>query len=322
MATKAKNQSLKTFPSIGTLINETMASTKQVLGQLLWWNILSFVAVLGIGLLGGLGLYLLYGTLSTLSGEFGIIFGGVVAVAIIAFMFLSFIPQIGTLLIIANDSKKTTYGFRELFQKSWRKSVPYFAVMLIPLLFVLGGLSLFIIPGILLSLWFSFASYEVVIKNRGVVASLQRSVAIWQTKGNQIFWRLFAMGLIVTIIQQALAALMTTGNDIVDLTFSVLYFVATVLLSFWSVIYSVHMYKTADQIVPENTKANFWIVGIIAALGWAFLIWLIMLAAPYVPAFLETLSQEIQMEYEQELMLNSEEQEFHLDFEDEYTWEN
>ncbi len=68
-----------------------------------------------------------------------------------------------------------TLTISEAYKKTPNKILPYFAVLLLAGLAVFGGFLLLIIPGIILLVWFSLATYTLVFENTGIVESFKKS---------------------------------------------------------------------------------------------------------------------------------------------------
>lgn len=94
----------------------------------------------------------------------------VVAVAII----LSFWIGAFNILVVSNVAHSNIKGIRETLKLAWKKVWKFFLVNLLMGIIVMLGLVLFVVPGIIFGIWFSFAPYFVV-EGSGVVESLKQS---------------------------------------------------------------------------------------------------------------------------------------------------
>lgn len=94
------------------------------------------------------------------------------------------------------DRKKTGYG--DLFQQF--KLIPqYIIASILYMLIVIGGLILFIIPGIIWSVKFQFFAYLMVDKGLGPIEALKESTRI--TDG--VKWKLFFLKIVLSLINVA-----------------------------------------------------------------------------------------------------------------------
>ena len=65
---------------------------------------------------------------------------------------------------------------------------------------VLGGLILFIIPGIIFAIWLAFTMYSVVLDNTSGVEALHHSKELVRGRWVDVFWRLLAPGAIFGVV--------------------------------------------------------------------------------------------------------------------------
>lgn len=83
-------------------------------------------------------------------------------------------------------------------------------------IFVFLGFLLFIIPGVILSIWYSFVFYEVVLDNKGAKESLTSSKALVVGRWWAVLWRLAApgllFGLVIAFIQWIVVLPFTFGD--------------------------------------------------------------------------------------------------------------
>lgn len=77
----------------------------------------------------------------------------------------------------------------ELVRMATILTIPYILTVLIVNLTVLGGLILFIVPGVIVGTWFAFASIIVVVEQKRIVESLKASRALVKGRFWSVFWR-------------------------------------------------------------------------------------------------------------------------------------
>ena len=107
-------------------------------------------------------------------------------VAIIA----QFWGQIAMMYAIKDSQERI--GVKESLRRAWPKIGSFWWVGLLSGFIVLGGLFLFIIPGIIFSFWFMFAVYVLIDENIGGMGALLKSKAyaqgqIWNAIGKNLF---------------------------------------------------------------------------------------------------------------------------------------
>jgi len=116
---------------------------------------------------------------------------GIVFARVILQSFLS----LGALHIVLEITRKKKAKFSDIFDVAYL--LPnYIGTVFLRGLIILGGFLLFIIPGIIWSVKFQYASYLVVDKNLGPMEALRKSSAL--TQG--IKWQLFFFNIILMLV--------------------------------------------------------------------------------------------------------------------------
>jgi hypothetical protein len=107
------------------------------------------------------------------------------------------------MLVISHEENMT---WQEAYKKSLSFAIPSFVVLLLSVLFTLGGLLLFIIPGIYLSIAYSFSQYAFFSDDKRGMEALRASK--FYVKGNWwgVLGRSLLFGLAIGIIQMILGA--------------------------------------------------------------------------------------------------------------------
>lgn len=128
----------------------------------------------------------------------------------------------------------------------------YFAVSMLSVLAIALGLVLLLVPGILLMVWLSFATYIYVAEDTGVIESLTRSKAYvtgrwWAVLGRSLLLSLVGLGVMIGILVAGATVLFGSGalfgETAAVAVFVVLTSLATILLANYGLAYSVSMYK-------------------------------------------------------------------------------
>lgn len=162
-------------------------------------------------------------TWNDLTQHFAII-AGILAVPLVCYVIVMLSPQIGASSIFIAPILLIIGGVLSLFAQvalmkqmhtGWSLSVggsyaaakPYFWRVLIASLFMglafLGGLLLFIIPGIIVAFWFTFTRQVVVFEDVKVLDAMSYSRELMRNFWGPVFWRLLVMGFLVFIISIA-----------------------------------------------------------------------------------------------------------------------
>ncbi len=160
--------------------------------------------------------------------------GGIGLIGLVAFILVATWGQLALLYAIKDRSEKI--GFGEAFRRAGKKIGAYWWLAILSSLVVAGGFVLFIIPGIILALSFSFAAYVLVDENVGGMAALIRSREYVWVKGWAVIGRILLVGLIIIIVDMILTFLVGLITDseaisqLVESIFSL--FISPVLLIF------------------------------------------------------------------------------------------
>ena len=103
-------------------------------------------------------------------------------------------------LLHAVKEREEKIGIKESFAKGWHKILSYWWVSILVGLITTGGFLLFIIPGIIFSIWFSLALYVLVSEELKGMNALFRSKQLIKGYWREVFWRFLAVGIIVAVI--------------------------------------------------------------------------------------------------------------------------
>lgn len=101
--------------------------------------------------------------------------------------------------------KKTPLAYKESFSSTSHLIWPVIYTSLLVLVIVLGGTILFIIPGIIFSIWFSFTFYTVILEEKRGANALKASKEMVVGRWWGIFWRLLAPGFFYAFIFMVLS---------------------------------------------------------------------------------------------------------------------
>lgn len=103
-------------------------------------------------------------------------------------------------LLYAIKEREQEIGIKESFAKAWHKIFSYFWVSILTGLIAMAGFLLFIIPGIIFSIWFSLAAYVLVSEDLKGMKALRRSKQLIKGYWFKVFWRFIVLGFLITII--------------------------------------------------------------------------------------------------------------------------
>ncbi len=120
----------------------------------------------------------------------------VYVVLMFIYVILSILMTMALILAI-NDSSITA-------KEAYKRAMPYFwryiGLSILMSIILMVAFVLLIIPGIILSVWFAFATFVLVLENAGIVDSLKKSREYVRGKWWAIFGRLIAMSVLVILL--------------------------------------------------------------------------------------------------------------------------
>lgn len=103
-------------------------------------------------------------------------------------------------LIYAIKDSEEKIGVIELYQWAWEKAISYSWLFLLRFLIIIFGFLLFLIPGIIFSVWFSFAGFVLINEDLKGLNALWRSREYVKGRWLSVFWRLFFISVLSLLI--------------------------------------------------------------------------------------------------------------------------
>ncbi|MBP9731961.1 MAG: hypothetical protein KBD29_00675 [Candidatus Magasanikbacteria bacterium] len=251
-ATKTFGQAWKLFTErIGTLVGITL---------------LSFLFVIALVVIGGVVAFAAGISLFTLP-EF--VLGNIVLTIVLAilvsliFSILSIWGQAAVMYAVKDAHEKI--GVIESYRRAWHVLLPYWWVLLLSSLVMVGGLFLFIIPAILLGVWFSLAGFVLISEREKGLRALFKSREYVRGNWWAVFWNFIFLGLVYLFISLGLWLLGLL--PIPDIILGILNFILQILLPSLSAAYVFFVYQNLKAVkgdvvavVSGGTKA--WFIGL------------------------------------------------------------
>jgi len=160
----------------------------------------------------------------------------ILTIAVSLFSILISIALTKTIAELYSKSSETK-NVKENLRLSVSLIIPTVLAAILSGLIILGGIILFIIPGIIFSIWYSFIFYSVVLDNKKNMEALRTSKSLVKGRWWGVWWRLFAPAIIFALIQLIISWILkipfaifkTVGGNIAILIISLLSTLATVL---------------------------------------------------------------------------------------------
>lgn len=152
-----------------------------------------------------------------------------IAIVNILYLFVYFTISVSGILAVDGVVSGHKKEIKPLYKAAWKKVAKYLLLsMLAGMAVVFGGI-LLIIPGIIFMVWFSFAQFELVLNDLGVIKSLGRSRNLVRGRFWKVLGRMFVFGLFAIIVQLILMIIPYVGVAIYPLM-SALFLLPTYLL--------------------------------------------------------------------------------------------
>lgn len=274
VAKKSSTSSMsKELPSLSEMFNNSWLRLKETGMRLVGLYVLLSVvaiAIVVIGMLVGGGAAL--GTAGGFAGletalqnpatwlSFGVIF----TVTILLAMLVANAFTAAIILEVDQPAAKTPFG--QLIKRGFSLIVPLFVVSLITQFLALGGLFLFVVPGIIISVLLSFAMYEVILGDARGVTALKNSVSIVSQNFWGILGRWAALVGVQIVVMMVFGALSEIEGGVGEL-FNLVSSVISMFFSLYSLVYGVLLYRAAraNTNLTEGKMTWMWPVAII---GW------------------------------------------------------
>lgn len=128
---------------------------------------------------------------------------------------VGFWMQTTLITAVSQVVKGEIIGIKETLSRGWRKIWKFVGTSLLSGIITMLGFAFLIIPGIIFSVWFSFATFIVVIEGRGVTESLKESEALVSGYFWPVLARFIVFGLLILIVQVAAGFIPFIGPVIV-----------------------------------------------------------------------------------------------------------
>lgn len=263
------------LPPIQALFGDSWKAFKGSVLNLLILNLVGFGIFIGLFIVGviisiPLGVYSIATAAKTSEmgtalysslGALGIIILILIVIAII----ISLAIHAASTLFVGKYKEKPAFG--KTFKASFKYILPLFLVGLLTGFITAGGYFLFVIPGIFFALLFSFAPYEIILNNQGVLSSLRRSSKIVLSN----FWRILTrliLWVIIVILVAFLLGILSGRNAAAGAGLSGLSFFVNIALGWFGICYHITLYKQATKDFDPKKGTNLLWLLIVGIVGW------------------------------------------------------
>ncbi len=127
-------------------------------------------------------------------------YAGIILAINILYFIAYLLTSAAGILAVKKVVDKEQVDFKDTMILAWRNLWGFFLLSVLLFLITLGGSILLIIPGIIFSVWFSFARFVFIDQNLGIRASLSKSRELIKNRFWPVLGRLIVIGLFFGII--------------------------------------------------------------------------------------------------------------------------
>jgi hypothetical protein len=187
-------------------------------------------------------------------------------------------------LVVAVRDSSEAIGIKESFRRGRSKILSYWWLMCLSGLIVMGGYMLFVIPGVVFSIWFSFALYVLVSEDvRGMNALLKSREYV---KGR--WWAVFGRLLFIGLVSFTVYVVPSILFEFLDLSWvgSIYSWLVSLVLTPIVVAYSFLLYENIKSVKGDfeftpttKSKVAFIVVGILGFLVIPAILFAVVLVA-------------------------------------------
>lgn len=278
MEDNSNSSRASTFPSIGSLFNETWQTFTQSVLSLFILNVLGIAIYIGLAViavlffvLSGAGSFLLKNGLQEIATTLPSISGSTITILVVIAVVFGFIYlivgsalQIASILLVDSQGK-TPLG--SAFKKSLGLVIPLFLVNILTSILSFGAFFVFILPAILFYFLLIFAQFEVMLNNQRWLGAIRRSVMVVSKNFGAILVRLILLILIYLAYAIVTNLISKIGPD-VQIFVAIISFLINLLLGWFALAYLITLYKQArGGLENQPGKGIVW-MWIVAIIGW------------------------------------------------------
>lgn len=147
--------------------------------------------------------------------------------------------------------------FLNYYRESARKLIQYWWVSVLVGFITLGGLFLFIVPGIIFAIWFLFAAILVITENEKGFNALLKSREYVRGRWKNTLWLIVLFGIIVTLVNMLfnilIVSILGKGNAVAE----ILSIAWSIVLTPLATIYVFNLYKAVKKVRgPVNVQSS------------------------------------------------------------------
>mgnify|MGYP001600059869 FL=1 len=175
-------------------------------------------------------------------------------------------------LLYAIKDRNEPIGFKESFRRGWKVLRAWWWLAIVSGFMVIGGLFLFVVPGILFAVWFCLAAYILVAENIRGMDALMKSREYVRGMWWSVAWRMLCL-VIIWILISVLLSIFQLGSEASNTIQSIIdLFLTPIFTIYLFLIYERLRAIKGENIQPQSKKGRFIAVAIIGAIAIPILI--------------------------------------------------
>ena len=284
----------KSFTPIGQLMKDSWERVKRTWKQIIVLY-LAIVAFFVVAIFGAIAFFAAAGFAGADSPEqiAGLIAGGSIALIIFFILAVSLSTVIQAAILLAVSEAKEYPSIGSRLKRGLQLFLPLFLVSMLTTFLVFGGLGIFIIPGIVISILTSYTLYEVVFTENRMTNAIRNSVTIIQQNFGELVGRIgviFLISIGISIVLNLFQSSDETGFRAIG---GLINMVVQPVFTLFSLAYYYQTYKEAREMTDFNRPSSIVWIWVVSILGWVLGVFLIFTIAKYAgPSIEEALKSE------------------------------
>lgn len=267
-------QSVTLFTPIKILFEKSWERVQKYLLQLFLLNILFFVGVIVSSIATGLIFYLTGFFSNASTNSYFTSIPGITALTFTAIMAILgglavVILQIATILLLS-ETIPGGPGILQLMRMGSKKLFPMIILSIITNLMIIGGLVLFIVPGILFGILVFLSPYLLVLDNLSPLEAIRRSVSVVSKNFGAIFTRLLVINL-VSILAWVILNILSSQAGLISWVSYFGSLIFNLIFNWIFVAYVLFIHQDTKKVTNTGSSKIAWML-IVASIGWIILI--------------------------------------------------
>ncbi len=204
------------LPTAGTMLSKAWSLFQNRLNALLTVTIIGMLIIFVIGFIFGGSSFFATGRSHTALLGIGGLITSIVAIII------GVIQQGALITVVASDHPIT---WQDAYRAGSKRFWALLGAALLVGIAVVIGFVLFVIPGVILAVWFCVTAFCLMLENKGIMDSIKQSKAYVKGRWSETAWRLSVLIVIVIIVSIPVAVLGAFNplvGQLLNLIFSVM----------------------------------------------------------------------------------------------------